>query len=42
MLTQTLNISKEEIQGVIKMGHTQLEMQLLYAEKLTVLGQLTP
>ena len=42
ILTQTLNISKEEIQGVIKMGVTQLEDQLLYAEKLTVLGQLTP
>ncbi|MEW6616455.1 MAG: response regulator [Thermodesulfobacteriota bacterium] len=42
MLTQTLNISKEEMQGVIKMGDTQLEMQLLYTEKLTVLGKLTP
>ncbi|RJP60680.1 MAG: hybrid sensor histidine kinase/response regulator [Deltaproteobacteria bacterium] len=42
MLTQTLNIPNEEIQGVIKMGHTQLEDQLIYAEKLTVLGKLTP
>jgi C4-dicarboxylate-specific signal transduction histidine kinase len=42
ILTRTLNIPKEEIQGVIKIGHRQLEMQLLYAEKLTVLGQLTP
>ncbi|MFH2012143.1 MAG: response regulator [Pseudomonadota bacterium] len=42
MLTKTLNISQEEMHKVMKMGLAQLEMQLLYAEKLAVLGQLTP
>lgn len=41
-LIQKLDVSREEMQGVMKMGVTQLEDQLLYAEKLTVLGQLTP
>ncbi|MFH1624307.1 MAG: response regulator [Pseudomonadota bacterium] len=41
-MAQNFEIPKEEIPDLVKSGAEQLEEQLLYAKKLTILGQLAP